>query len=112
MLANTIDDSGEIEYSTSNPSPYSQVQPITFESRWLQNENDVKSLAEWIQDKVINKSKIISMEIFGNPLISTGDIITVNYQYQGLTSSTKIIVIKVKQRFEGGLSTEITGRTI
>lgn len=112
MLANTIDSSGQIEYSTSNPSPYSQVEPITFESKWLQNESDVKSLAEWIQDRIINQSKIISMEIFGNPLISTGDIITVNYQYQGLTSATKIIVIKVKQRFEGGLKTEITGRTI
>lgn len=112
MLANTIDSSGQIEYSTSNPSQYSQVEPITFESRWLQNESDVKSLAEWIQDRIINQSKIISMEIFGNPLISTGDIITVNYQYQGLTSATKIIVIKVKQRFEGGLKTEITGRTI
>lgn len=112
MLANTIDSSGQIEYSTSNPSPYSQVEPITFESKWIQNESDAKSLAEWIQDRVINQSKIISMEIFGNPLISTGDIITVNYQYQGLTSATKIIVIKVSQRFQGGLKTEITGRTI
>ncbi len=112
MIANTIDSSGPIEYSTANPSPYSQVQPITFESQWLQNENDVKSLADWMQDKVINKSKVISMEIFGNPLISTGDIITVNYAYQGMTTSTKIIVIKVNHRFQGGLTTEITGRTI
>lgn len=112
MIANTIDGSGPIEYSTANPSPYSQVQPITFESQWLQNENDVESLANWMQDKVINKSKVISMEIFGNPLISTGDIITVNYAYQGMTTSTKIIVIKVNHRFQGGLTTEITGRTI
>lgn len=112
MLANPIGDSGQIQYSTSPPSPYSQVQPITLETKWLQNESDVSKLAEFIQNKAINKSKIVSMEVFGNPLISTGDVITINYPYQKLDTAIKFIVIKVKQSFGEGLKTEITARTI
>ena len=52
------------------------------------------------------------MEVFGNPLISVGDIITVDYAYQGFTSDQKIIVVKVSHSFEGGLSTRILGRTL
>ena len=52
------------------------------------------------------------MTIFGNPLISVGDIITVNYPYQGFTTSQKIIIVKVSQRFERGLETQIVGRTL
>ncbi len=52
------------------------------------------------------------MKIFGNPLISVGDIITIDYPYQDLTVEQKIIVVKVSQRYQGGLETEITGRTL
>jgi len=52
------------------------------------------------------------MKVFGNPLISVGDIITVDYSYQGFTSTQKIIVVKVSQRYQGGLETEIVGRTL
>lgn len=112
IFGNTIGFSGEIEYSTSAATSYASSEPVIFESTWLQNENDVKSLAEWIQGRIVNKAKIITMEVFGNPLISVGDIITVNYEYQGFTSSQKIIVVKVSQSFGGGLKTEITGRTL
>jgi hypothetical protein len=103
IFGNTIGFSGEIVYETS---------PVIFESTWLQNVKDVKSLAEWIQSRVVNKAKIITMKIFGNPLISVGDIITIDYPYQDLTVEQKIIVVKVSQRYQGGLETEITGRTL
>jgi len=78
----------------------------------LENAKDVKSLADWIQSRVVNKAKIITMKIFGNPLISVGDIITIDYPYQDITAEQKIIVVKVSQRYQGGLETEITGRTL
>lgn len=104
--------SGDIEYSTDPVSENSSREPVIFESQWLQSENDVKKLAEWIQSKAVNKSNIVEMEVFGNPLISVGDIITVDYAYQGFTSDQKIIVVKVSHSFEGGLSTRIVGRTL
>ena len=112
IYGNTIGFSGEIEYDTSSVNEYSSSEPVIFESVWLQNQKDVKSLAEWIQGRVVNKAKIITMKVFGNPLISVGDIITVDYSYQGFTSSQKIIVVKVSQRYQEGLETEIVGRTL
>lgn len=112
IIGTTIGFSGEIEYSTSAASFYSTNEPVIFESSWLQNEKDVKSLADWIKGRVVNKAKIINMEVFGNPLISPGDIITVNYPYQGFTTSQKIIVVKVSQSFQGGLKTQIAARTL
>jgi hypothetical protein len=104
--------SGDIEYTTSPAAEYSNTEPVIFQSSWLQNQKDVKSLAEWIKGRVVNKAKIVTMTVFGNPLISVGDIITVNYPYQGFTTSQKIIIVKVSQRFERGLETQIVGRTL
>jgi hypothetical protein len=112
IFGNTIGFSGEIEYSTSPAAEYSATEPVIFESTWLQNQKDVESLANWIKSRIVNKSKIINMKIFGNPLISVGDIITIDYAYQGFTSSQKIIVVKVTQRYKEGLETEIVARTL
>jgi len=112
IFGNTIGFSGEIEYSTSPASEYSTTEPVIFESNWLQNEKDVKSLADWILGRVVNKAKIITMKVFGNPLISVGDMITIDYAYQGLTSSQKIIVVKVSHSYREGLETEVVGRTL
>lgn len=112
IFGNTIGFSGEIEYSTSPASEYATTEPVIFESNWLQNEKDVKSLADWILGRVVNKAKIVTMKVFGNPLISVGDIITVDYSYQGLTSAQKIIVVKVSHSYREGLETEVVGRTL
>lgn len=104
--------SGDIVYDTEPSSENIVKEPVIFESQWLHFENDVKKLADWIRGRIVNKSIIVEMEVFGNPLISVGDIITVDYAYQGFTSSKKIIVIKVSQSFEKGLKTSIVGRTL
>lgn len=104
--------SGDIEYATDPVSEYAVKEPASFESTWLQNESDVKELADWIRSKVVNKSKIINMNVFGNPLIGVGDIITVNYPYHGFYGTEKIIVTHVTQSYENGLQTTIRGRTI
>jgi hypothetical protein len=52
------------------------------------------------------------MEIFGNPLISVGDVISVNYPKNNLTGTEKFIVTSVRSSFEGGLQTSITARSI
>lgn len=106
--------SGDIEYTSGTVSDNINAEPVVFESKWLHYEDDVKSLADWIRSDVINKAKIVQMEVFGNPLLSVGDIITVNYEYQGFTPAQKIIIIKITQGYivNGGISTKIIGRTI
>ena len=112
IMGYTIGFSGDIEYSTDPVAENASKEPVTFESQWLHYESDVQKLAEWIRGGILNKAKIIEMEVFGNPIISVGDIITVDYDYQGFDGTEKIIVVKISQEYNGGLSTKIVGRTI
>ena len=112
IYGNTLGQSGTIEYATEELADYVVKEPVIFQSQWLQNLSDVKSLAEWIKTKVINRGKVISLTVFGNPLIAVGDIITVKYLYQGLAGTEKFIVTSVQQSFNQGLETSITCRTL
>jgi hypothetical protein len=112
VFGNTLGMSGDLEYTTEEVSDYTSKEPVQFESRWLQNLSDVKSLANWIKDTVVNRGRVVSMEVFGNPLISVGDIVTVKYTYQGFAGTEKLIVTSVSHRYSNGLETSITCRTL
>ena len=114
IFGNTLGQSGTLEYNTEDPGEYVPKEPVIFESNWLQSESDVKSLADWIKTKVINRGKVVSMQVFGNPLISVGDIISITYPYQGLAegNTSKFIVTNVNHSYEMGLETSIVCRTL
>ena len=111
-FGNDIGQSGELEYSTDETDEYNFKEPVIFKSSWLQNENDVKSLANWIKDKVINRGTVVKMTVFGNPLLSVGDIVSIKYTYQGLAGTEKFIISSVSHTYNQGLETVITCRTL
>jgi hypothetical protein len=111
VIGNTLSPSGQIEYSTED-NDYTAKEPVVFESKWLQNESDVKSLASWIKSNVVNKGKIVEMSVFGNPLLSVGDIVSINYPYQGFSGTEKFIIVRISQSYNDGLETSITCRLI
>jgi hypothetical protein len=112
VFGNTLGMSGDLEYATEEVSDYTSKEPIQFQSTWLQNLTDVKSLADWIKDTVVNRGKVVSMDVFGNPFISVGDLITIKYSYQGFAGTEKLIVTSVTHRYNAGLETAITCRTL
>jgi hypothetical protein len=114
IFGNTLGQSGTLEYNTEDPGEYVPKEPVIFESNWLQSESDVKSLADWIKTKVVNRGKVVYMDVFGNPLISVGDIITITYPYQGLAvgNTSKFIVTNVNHSYDMGLETSIVCRTL
>lgn len=112
IYGNTLGSSGELEYKTDGLNDYATAEPVIFQSSWLQNEADVKALALWIKSNVINKGKLVDMSIFGNPLISVGDIVGINYSYHGLSGEGNFIVTNVKHSYSQGLETQITCRTL
>ena len=112
VIGNNIAPSGELIYSTDDTSEYSIKEPIIFDSNWIQSEADAKSLAEWIRAKVMNKGRVVNMSVFGNPLISVGDIVSISNAYQGFEGTEKLIITNVSQRFDQGLETEVTCRTL
>jgi hypothetical protein len=112
VFGNQINKTPDQEFSTVKENDYKSDEPIVFQSMWLQNENDVESLAYWIKDAVVNKGKILVAEVFGNPLLSPGDIVSVKYTYQGLDGTEKFIITGVYHTYKEGLTTEITCRSL
>jgi hypothetical protein len=112
VIGNELGGSGELVYSTDDTSDYSIKEPIIFDSTWIQSEADAKSLAEWIKEKVMNKGRVVKMSVFGNPLIAIGDIVAISNSYQGFSGTEKLIITNVTQRFNQGLETEVTCRTL
>ena len=113
VLGNKIQRSGAIDYDTDQSSDSENKESVVFESSWIQAEEDARILAEWIKSNILNKGRFVDMTIFGNPLISAGDIVTINYPILGmLPSSNKYIVTRCSLDYEEGLSTSISCRAI
>ena len=117
LIGNTLSSSGQVEYTTDDTDLYTTTEPLVFTSRWIQNKNDAKNIAEWIKSKFINRGQVISMSVFGNPLLSVGDMITVKYPYEGLygnngAEAKKFIITNITQSFDQGLETTILCRSL
>ena len=112
VLGNYVDITAQHEYTETTTSEYTTLEPATFQSTWIQSEADAKSLFNWIKLQWSKQQQSINMEIFGNPAIEVGDIVTVNYPKNDLNGTQKFLVTNVNSNFDGGLSTSITARSI
>lgn len=112
MFTVTHLDLGTLEYVNNPESEYVTVEPVIFESAWLQNLSDVKALADWIKTKTVNRGKLVSLKVFGNPLISVGDIVSIKYAYEGFAGTESLIVTNVNQSYSEGLETSIVCRSL
>jgi hypothetical protein len=112
ILGKYISQSGQLEYVDNAAGEYTVKEPVIFESRWIQKQTDVVALADWIKNIWSVKQTIIQMSVFGNPLISVGDIITISDSYNELTTTRKFVVLNVTNSFKDGLETNITCRTL
>ena len=113
VLGNSIRRSGVIDYDTDQSSDSENKESVIFDSSWIQSEEDAKSLAEWIKANSLNKGRYVDMNVFGNPILSAGDIITINYPVLGMTeSSAKYIVTRCSLEYAEGVNTSISCRAI
>lgn len=112
IIGNYVVQSGQNEYMDKTINEFSNPEQATFESIWIQSEADAKSLSDWIKTQWSKKQSVCEMEVFSNPLISVGDIVTIKYPSNGLNGVDKFIVTSINNSFEGGLSTRITTRSI
>lgn len=112
VIGNAIAETGNHEYVSNTLSETTIPEPVIFESAWIQREDDAKNLATWIQTQWSKQQQVIEMEVFSHPLISVGDIITVNYPKNNLDGTQKFVVTRVTNSFKEGLSTSISARSI
>jgi hypothetical protein len=112
IIGNTLVQSGQNEYLDKTINEFTVPEQVTFESVWIQKESDAKSLSDWIKAQWSKKQSVCEIEVFSNPLISVGDIVTINYPSNGLDGTQKFMVSSINNSFDGGLSTKITTRSI
>ena len=112
VLGKYVSQSGELEYIDNSSSQYTSQEPAIFQSTWIQKNSDVVALGNWIKNIWSKKQMIIKMLVFGNPLLSVGDIITIDYPYQNLTTSQKFLITNINNSYDQGLETEITCRSL
>jgi hypothetical protein len=112
IIGNSVVQPGQNEYLDKTINEFTNPEQLTFESVWIQTEADAKSLSDWIKNQWSKKQLVCELEIFSNPLISVGDLVTINYPSNGLDGTQKFIVSNINNTFDGGLSTRITTRSI
>lgn len=112
LYGNKLNASSQLIYTTGDDKDYGIKRPIIFETKWIQRSEDAERLGEWIKNKVINKGRIIKLEVFGNPLLQIGDTISVKYDYQNFTGEENMVITNITHSFITGLKTSITCRTI
>lgn len=112
MLGKYVSQSGQLEYTDNTAGEYTSQEPVIFESSWIQKNSDVVSLGNWIKNVWSKKQMVVTMSVFGNPLLSVGDIIKIKYEYNGLTTDQKFLITDINNSYNQGLETSITCRTL
>lgn len=112
MVGNSIITGEKSEYNTVEGTEYTNDEFIILDSTWIQRKSDAEKMANWLKEQWSKNSIFLELQVFGNPFISVGDIVTVSYPRSGVTDTQKFLITSVKQSFDGGLETVICCRSI
>lgn len=80
---------------------------VQMDTKWLQSQDAAYKVMKIIEYGLTGFSKDISLDIFGNPLIQIGDVITLTYNLKGI-NQVKCVVVAVSNSFATGLATRLT----
>lgn len=79
---------------------------VQIDSEWIQSKDAAYKMLKVIEMGMDGFSKEVSLNIFGNPLIQIGDIISLSYSLNGINLQ-KYVVSSVSHSFSQGLSTTL-----
>jgi len=79
---------------------------LQLDSEWIQSKEAAHKMLKIVEMGLEGFAKTVSLNIFGNPLIQVGDIITLNYSLNGI-SGQRYVVQSVSHSFDTGLSTSL-----
>lgn len=112
VLGNNLIKTSGILYQEDKINKYSAQEPIVFEADWIQNENDAVEISNFIKSQWSKSNILLNLQVFGNPLISIYDIITISHPFSEINSNQKFIVTNINHSWGDGLETTITARSI
>lgn len=77
----------------------------TIDSDYIQTQNTAFNLMTWLTDKTTRPRQLIGVEIFNNPMIQLGDVVTINYTKDGINTYTptdrKFVVYNIEYSRSG-----------
>jgi hypothetical protein len=79
---------------------------LQMDSEWIQSKEAAYKMLKIVEMGLEGFSKTVSLNIFGNPLIQVGDVVTLNYTLNGI-SGQRYMVQSISNSFDSGLSTSI-----
>jgi hypothetical protein len=94
----------EIIEKVINQSNATEVAQI--DSTWIQSRSAANRMIGVIEKAIEGFSKDTTLNVFGNPLIQLGDIITLTYPLTGIQNQA-YVVQSVKHTFNQGLTTQL-----
>lgn len=112
VLGNNIVKNSGLVYEDDDINKYASQEPVVFESEWIQDINDALSLSQFIKSQWNKQSTILKLNVFGNPMMSVYDIITINHQFSEIDPNQKFVITSINNYWNDGLETSITARSI
>jgi hypothetical protein len=79
---------------------------VQLDSEWIQSKTSANKMLKAVEMGLEGFSKEVSLNIFGNPLIQVGDIVTLSYSLNGI-SQQRYLVSSVSHTFNQGLATSL-----
>lgn len=83
------------------------AEVVQLDSKWIQSKASAYKLMKLIELSMDGFSREISLNMFGNPLIQLGDVITLSYSLNGIALQ-KYVVTGISHKFSVGLETTLT----
>ena len=87
------------------------LEVAQIDSGWIQSKQSALRLASLIAGSIDGFSKTTTLNIFGNPMIQVGDVVTLTYPLAGI-NQCRYLVHSVSQSFNNGLSTKLVLKTL
>ena len=81
------------------------------DSEWIQSKQAAHKMLKVVQKGIEGFSKNVSLNIFGNPLVQVGDVVSLSYSLNGI-SEQRYLVHSVSHSFSQGLSTSLNLKRI
>jgi hypothetical protein len=76
---------------------------FTISGTYLQNEDMANRLMKWMVEKIMVPKKSIGLKIFANPMIQLGDIVSIDYDIDGIrqTPDSRFVVYHIEYQRSG-----------
>jgi hypothetical protein len=82
-----------------------------FDSTFIQTEDMANALSDWILDLWAGGVDEVSLEVYGNPFIQLGDLVTISFPIKEMLPHThKYFIVEVKNEFDAGYKSSVVLR--